>query len=212
MGYILCLLLILALCSGCGQASAELAPPAEEPKLPIEESAQTAPEDTVLLARDAALADGRKLRLEAVGRVLDDYDCGVREVRVYDGETLLQTVCVREVIEEVWDFGGGILAEDFYDYTQCWTPEQTLEVLDLNFDGNTDFGLFGWCPNNTIPYYCWIWDSETEQYRYAFTLQDVETHPDTQEVTAAYNPGSAAPCGSRSITARTGTAHCIWTG
>ena len=42
-----------------------------------------------------------------------------------------------------------LLVEDFYDYTTYWSPEETMEVLDLNFDGNTDFGLFGWSPNNT---------------------------------------------------------------
>lgn len=196
MRYFWSLLWILLLCAGCGQPSPEPEPPAEElGETPAQDAApeETADfgEDSVLLARDAPVADGRSLRLEAVGRVLDDYDCGVREVRVYDGETLLQTVSVREAAEEAWASGDGVLAEDFYDYTQCWKPEQTLEVLDLNFDGSADFGLFGWPANNTIPYYYWIWNPDTEQYQYAFVLQEAEAHPETRELTSEYKSGSA---------------------
>ena len=72
-----------------------------------------------------------------------------------------------------------------------------MEVLDLNFDGNADFGLFGWTANHTIPYYCWMWDPETEQYQYAFTLQGAEAHPETKELTAEYKDG---PAGSRYVT------------
>lgn len=66
-----------------------------------------------------------------------------------------------------------------------------MAVLDLNFDGNTDFGLFGWPANNTIPYYYWIWDEEAGQYHYAFVLQEAEAHPETGELTAEYKSGSA---------------------
>lgn len=66
-----------------------------------------------------------------------------------------------------------------------------MEVMDLNFDGNMDFGLFGWLANNTIPYYYWTWDPEAEQYRYAFTLQGAEARPETEELTAEYKDGSA---------------------
>ena len=151
-------------------------------------------EDHVLLALDAPLADGRTLRLEAVGKRLDEYSAGVREVRVYDGDALIQTILSREVIEAEWDEG---MPEAFYHYTECWSPEESMEVLDLNFDGSADFGLFGWICNNTIPYYYWIWDPETEQYQYAFTLQGAEVRPEAQEATAEYKSGSA---GSQWIT------------
>ena len=197
------LLLILLLCVGCGQALPESgtpaeappeepvqAAPAEEPEKEPSEEAET-PEDGVLLTLEAPLADGRTLTLEAVGKVEDEYTAGVREVRVYDGDALLQTASVREAIEKAWDFGDGILAEDFYNYTKCWKPEGSMEVLDLNFDGNTDFGLFGWPANNTIPYYCWLWDSDTDQYQYAFVLQEPKVHPETGELTGEYKSGTA---------------------
>ncbi|MDE7247613.1 MAG: hypothetical protein K2N43_06970, partial [Lachnospiraceae bacterium] len=56
-----------------------------------------------------------------------------------------------------------------------------------NFDGNMDFGLFGWPPNNTIPYHYWQWDGE--QYQYACTLQGAEVHPETGEVSSTYKGG-----------------------
>lgn len=61
-----------------------------------------------------------------------------------------------------------------------------MEVLDLNFDGNTDFGLFGWPANNTIPYYYWMWDPEAEQYQYAFVLQGVSVDSDKRELKASF--------------------------
>lgn len=154
-------------------------------------------EDHVLLTLEAPLAGGRTLTLEAFGRVLGEYECGVREVRVYDGEILLQTVPAMESIAAFWGEGGLLPGEELSEYTSCWKPGDCMEALDLNFDGNTDFGLFGWAPNNTIPYYYWIWDAEQERYRYAFTLQGVEVHPEEGEISSGYKSGQA---GSQWIT------------
>lgn len=189
----LILLLALLILSACAAPAAEPeaeapAPPSQEASGPEEESPEGPKEDDVLLTLDAPLAGGRTLTLEAVGRVEDEDTCGVREIRVYDGEELLQTIPAREAIEAEWGEG---MAEDFYDYTQCWSVKDSMTVLDLNFDGNTDFGLFGWPCNNTIPYYYWIWDAEAKQYRYAFTLQGAEAHPETKELTSEYKDGPA---------------------
>ena len=169
-------------------APAEASP---EEEVPVEEVPS---EDHVLLTLDAPLADGRTLRLEAVGKRLDEYSVGVREVRVYDGDALIQTILSREVIQAEWDEG---MTEAFYNYTECWSPEESMEVLDLNLDGSADFGLFGWICNNTIPYYYWIWDAETEQYQYAFTLQGAEARPEAGELTGGYKDG---PAGSGYVT------------
>lgn len=186
------LTLILCLLSSC-------AAPAETPEDPPENpeasaSGEDVPtetdetEDHVLLTLEAPLADGRTLTLEAFGRQTDEYHYGVREVRVYDGENLLQTVLAYEAIEMVW----GSAADDLIgEYTSCWSAEESLETLDLNFDGNMDFGLFGWSPNNTIPYYYWTWDTEAEEYCYACTLQGVVANPETGEVVSEYKSGSA---------------------
>ncbi len=203
MRHLLILTLALLLLSACAaptapaQAETEDALPVQEAPTaaaPEEKSSDVPSEDQVLLTLDAPLAGGRTLTLEAVGKKVDEYSVGVRQVRVYDGEELLQTIPAREAIEAEWGEG---MAEEFYDYTECWVPEETMEALDLNFDGNTDFGLFGWPCNNTIPYYYWIWDAEAEQYRYAFTLQGAEVHPKTGELTAEYKDG---PAGSLWVT------------
>lgn len=188
MKKIILLLLALLLCTACSQTPAI---PEEPPLESASDAAEQAPafpetEDHILLTLEAPLADGRTLMLETFGRQIDEYNWGVREVRVYDGQDLLQTVFAREAIALEWDYGS-VLAEDFYDYTTCWRPEETMKVLDLNFDGNTDFGLFGWSPNNAIPYYYWQWNGE--QYQFACTLQDVEVHPETGEVSSWYKVG-----------------------
>lgn len=188
-------LLALLMLSACAAPAGENAPvpplqeiPAPPEPPPEEDSPAGGTEDHVLLTLDAPLADGRTLTLEAVGKQVDEYQTGVREVRVYNGNELIQTVRTREAIESFWgDSDGGIVSE----YTTCWTPEGSMTALDLNFDGNTDFGLFGWPANNTIPYYYWIWDREAEQYRYAFVLQEAEANPETMELTAEYKSGSA---------------------
>lgn len=184
------LLFVVLLCTACSQASTILEEPPLGPVPDVTEQAPAVPEteDHLLLTLEAPLADGRTLTLEAFGKRSGEGNCGVREVRVYDGADLLQTVSAREAIELEWEFGDGVLAEDFYNYTVCWSPEKTMEVLDLNFDGNTDFGLFGWVPNNTIPYYYWQWDGE--RYRFACTIQGAEVHPETGEVSSEYKVGS----------------------
>lgn len=172
----------------------------ERPSAPTVQEAPTAPvpeekspedpsEDHVLLTLEAPLADGRTLTLEAVGKVEDEYTCGVREVRVCDGAELIQTVQARE----------GTASEPVFDsdYTDCWSPENCMDTLDLNFDGNTDFGLFGARCNNTIPYCYWTWDPETRRYRFACILQGAEAHPEAGETTAEYKSGDA---GSQWIT------------
>ncbi|MDE6590257.1 MAG: hypothetical protein K2K53_07975 [Oscillospiraceae bacterium] len=132
----LLLLLIALLCTACGQTPAISEEPTPEPTPDATEqaavTATTAPEteDHVLLTRNAPLADGRVLTLEAVGKALDEYYYGVREVQVYDGDTLLQTISVRSSIEAEW--GDGMVA-DFYDYTSCPSPGVSMEVHELNF-------------------------------------------------------------------------------
>lgn len=189
------LLLLLFFLSACA------APAEADPETPPQElSADDTPEETedhVLLTLEAPLADGRTLTLEAFGRVLDEYDCGVREVRVYDGEDLLQTVSAREGNMAFWGDGDLLPSETVSEYTSAVKPEGCMEAVDLNFDGNTDFGLFAFLPNNMPPYYYWIWDAELQQYHYAFTLQGVEAHPEEGEISSEYKSGQA---GSQWIT------------
>lgn len=190
-------LFLLLLLSACAAPAEPPEEPEETP--PVQEESPGEPrevpgdgaEDRVLLTLDAPLADGRTLTLEAVGKVEDEYTCGVREVRVYDGDALIQTVPAWEANMAFWGDSDLLPGESVSEYTSCWKPEGSMTALDLNFDGNTDLGLFGWPANNTIPYYYWLWDEETEQYRYAFVLQEAVAHPETGELTSEYKSGSA---------------------
>ncbi len=192
------------LCAGCGENVSEgaetpeaLVPPELSEKDGPAESEEVKEDsirlgEEVLLTLEAPLADGRTLTLEAVGKHGEGQEmdsCGVRVVRVLDGETLLQTVPARDAIMEEW--GEGML-DDFYDYTSCWSLDGTMTTLDLNFDGNTDFGLFGWSANNMIPYYYWTWNAEEERYQFTCTLQGVTLYPDDKTITAEYKDGWAA--------------------
>lgn len=184
-------LLLLLFCAGCG------APARTEPDTPPDTAVPDAPagpetEDHVLLTLEAAVDGGRVLRLDAVGKKRPDMDqWGVREIRVYDGDTLIQTLLTQEGID-----AGGVDGAVDTGYTDCWSPDQVMVVEDMNFDGSGDIGLFGWACNNTIPYYYWLWDAGAGQYRYAFTLQGAEAHPETGEVSASSkNYGGDGPEG-----------------
>lgn len=173
-------------------------------------------EDHVLLTVEAPLADGRTFTLEVVGKRVDEVfeKYGVYEVRVYDGDMLIQTVFTAEgnvenerdnfsdlsrrdhyseeyfeYLEQFLSDIGEELSADEIDnlpedmkYTECWSIEDTVKVLDLNFDGNADFGLFGWIPNGEIPYYYWAWDVEEERYCYIGTMQGVVLYPEEGEL------------------------------
>lgn len=105
-------------------------------------------EDHVLLTVEAPLADGRIFTLEAVGKKRSKYHYGVSEVRVCDGDMLIQAVFVAEGIvaherdlfseeyierilpgisEELSVDEINTLSEDMR-YTECWSIEDTVEV------------------------------------------------------------------------------------
>lgn len=192
MRRVITLLLTFLLLSACAAPAEESPETPEVPETPVQTVPEEAypeigeTEDRVLLTLEAPLADGRTLTLEAVGKVEDEYSTRVREVRVYDGDRLVQTVQAREGNMAFWGGGGLLPGESVSEYTHCWVPEGCAEAVDLNFDGNTDFGLFAFPVNNIIPYYYWIWDPETEQYRYAFTLQGAEAYPDERELRTSF--------------------------
>ena len=195
MKQIISLLLLLLSLAACAAPVGETVQTADTPPVLEEETEPPAetdePEDHVLLTLEAPLADGRTLTLEAFGKVEDEYTTGVREVRVYDRDTLIQTVQAREGNMAFWGDSDLLPGESVSEYTSCWKPEGCMEAVDLNFDGNTDLGLFAFRANNTIPYFYWIWNTETGRYQYAFTLQGAEAHPETGELTSEYKSGSA---------------------
>lgn len=166
--------------------------PPEETETPEPEPLET--EDHLLFTLEAAVDSGRTLTLEVFGKKRppedgwDPNQWGVREVQVWDGDTLLQTILAQEAID-----ADGVDGID-RGYTDCWSLEEAASVHDMNFDGWDDLDLFGWICNNTIPHYYWLWDSEAGQYRYAFCLQGAQADFETQEIIVEYR--SYEPYGS----------------
>jgi len=155
--------------------------PAQNTDAPPEDAPET--EDHVLLTLNTEVNGGRVLTLEAIGKKRADMDqWGVREVRVYDGDTLIQTILAQEAID-----AGGMSGTVDDGYTDCWCVEEAAAVRDMNFDGYGDLDLFGWLCNNTIPHYYWLWDPAAEQYRYAFTLQGAEEDAEKEEIVSQYH-------------------------
>lgn len=190
------------LLSGCGATSApqgetpspenqetapETPPPSQSPVLePGEDTGAEETEDHVLSTLEATVDGGRMLTLCAVGKKSADTDqWGVREVQVYEGTQLLQTISVQEAIDT-----DGVDGIDT-GYTQCWSAEDAMAVEDLNFDGNDDLDLFGWIPANAVPHYYWLWDSDLEAYRYALCLQGVSLDVQAREVVSEYRDTSS---------------------
>lgn len=171
------LLLLLWTLSGCGaDGSAQKQVESSAPDALVSSSEK---EDHILSTLSATVDEGRTLTLQAIGKQRTDLDeWGVREVRVYDGESLLQTLSVQDAIE-----AGGIDGIEA-GYTSCWSVEEAMTIHDMNFDGYDDLDLFGWSPNNTIPHYYWLWDQETQRYQFAFILQGAEADPESQEIRA----------------------------
>lgn len=139
--------------------------------------------DAVLLTKSAAVG-GKELTLRGVGHRLNDYLWGIRAIEVYDGETLLQTI---EMTEAADDPDGGL-----EEYTECPEPQLLLRAVDANFDGYDDIEVFGWMPNNTVPYFYWLWDAGAKQYAYRFRLQGPTIDPETETLSAEYRESAAA--------------------
>jgi len=109
---------------------------------------------------------GKECTLEAIGKKRTDMDLwGVRELLIYAGGDLLQTISVQEAI-----LADGVDGID-KGYTECPDAESTVTLRDVNFDGYLDIEVWGWCPNNSIPYYYWCWNPDRQQFEYAFCLQ-----------------------------------------
>ncbi len=122
--------------------------------------------DGILNTLEMSVGEGRMLTLQVIGKRQTDSDrFGVRQIDVYDGEKIIQQIWMKEAIDT--DGVDGI--EE--GYTECWNVKRAVYLRDVNFDGYLDLEVYGWTPNNSIPYYYWCWNPERQQFEYAFTLQ-----------------------------------------
>ena len=200
----LCALLVLLL-SGCGASVTGSPPPGDEATTaaPPEEmdvaaapgTAEAAPvpdasenseseEAVTEYTYEASVVEsGRTLTLRLHGRrdTSDGFErLGVSAIDVLEGNSLLQTVSVGEAFRQqgLEEWVGQ------YPWTNCWTEDGSLTTDDLNFDGYPDLRLMADVGVVNISYLCWLWDPDTEQFRYAFELvgYDVQADADTQQL------------------------------
>ncbi|HHV72496.1 MAG TPA: hypothetical protein GXX38_07805 [Clostridia bacterium] len=138
--------------------------------------------DEVLKILKMPVEDGRVLTLSVVGKKADgDIELyGVREVYVYEGENLLQSILIQEAINR--DGVSGI--EE--GYSGCPSAEESAALKDVNFDGYMDLEVCAWTPNNSIPYYYWCWDNENQQFEYSFCLQLTGVDEGNKRLIASY--------------------------
>ena len=179
MKRIFLMILLTMVLSGCG-GQEEAPTVAETKQMEIPTEAVTS-EDTELNTLEAVLDNGAVLTLSVRGKQAEGSRYwGVREIGVYRGETLIQTISMAEAIAE--DGVDGIDA----GYTESVSLEDAAKLRDVDFDGNPDVEVCGWCPNNAIPYYYWLWNPETEQFQYGFSLQLREVDGENRQLIAWY--------------------------
>lgn len=177
---ILLLLLSMLLC-GCDEQADVPEEAVTETSPPVETTLAETDGDVELKTLEAVLTDGETLRLSVMGKQdTDTGKYGVREISVYRGGQQIQTLEMMTAIEK--DGISGIAL----GYTESFALEDTVKLKDVDFDGNPDLEVCGWCPNNAIPYYYWIWDPDTEQFQYAFLLQLREVNAEKRQLIAWY--------------------------
>lgn len=124
------------------------------------------------------------------------YRYGVRKIEVFEGDKLLQTILTEEAVTAEWGDSSHRQFFGWYDdycYTDSWTEDGGLDMRDMNFDGAGDIGLMGWITTGAnIPYYYWLWDAETEEFRYAFCLANPELDQETEQIVCWTRDGAAA--------------------
>jgi len=118
--------------------------------------------DQVLKTLAMPLDDGKVLKLFVIGKRREDIEMyGVREVRVYEGNSLLQSIIIQEAID-----AHGVDGID-EGYSGCVSAQESAALRDVNFDGYMDLEVCGWVPNNSIPYYYWCWNDDSGLFEYS---------------------------------------------
>lgn len=178
------LLSLTLLCAGCGAvssaaassgmsgAAASEAPPASS----VVPEASSAPGDSGLVdsytLNTPFTAGDRALTVRLHGSIdhcIGYERCGVYKMEILEGETVLQTLLIKDAIDAAYaamgmdNFGN----EDRTDY---FTVESGLSLEDLDFDGYPDLRLIWQLGTVNADYLCYLWDPDAARFRYAFEL------------------------------------------
>lgn len=110
--------------------------------------------------------DGQPYIVDIIGKQSETSDYyGVKEIHVYQGSMQNQLILMRDIIPIDGEDGIGP------GYTQCVSEDASANLKDVNFDGYLDLEVCAWVPNNSIPYYYFCWNNETQKFDYSFCLQ-----------------------------------------
>lgn len=122
----------------------------------------------------------QRLNIVAVGKIDETITdrCGVREILIYEENKQIQAIQVKDGDDTIWGIEEG--------YIECPTKEDAMRLQDINFDGYLDLLVWGWTPNNSIPYLCWCWNPSIKQYEYVFTLQLTNVDYEKQQLVSWY--------------------------
>ena len=199
-----CLTALALLCAGCGGHTADstansagstsstpahsagsswAASSGSETEPVPDNSANEMPGITEYTLDRSITADGRVLSLRLHGRIdsTDGFErIGISAIDVLEGDSLLQTVSIGEAFDRLYRELG---FEDWvgqYQWTDCWSEDGSLTTDDLNFDGYPDLRLMAGAGVVNISYLCWLWDSDAEQFRYAFELVGYDVQVDAE--------------------------------
>ncbi|MDY3282824.1 M15 family metallopeptidase [Dysosmobacter sp.] len=206
------LLSLTLLCAGCGapapSGGSPSAPPAESSGPAPESSGEAAvpgqtpetdhlPETDPLPEADSDPAEsytldkafttgGRELTARLHGTI-DRTDgcerCGVYKIEVLEGETVLQTLLVKDAIDAACAAAGTENYGD-EDRTNYFTIDSGLALEDLNFDGCPDLRLIQALGTVNASWLCWLWEPENSRFSYAFELVGFEltADPETRQI------------------------------
>ena len=129
----------------------------------------------------------KQLTLKLHGKKLpgDNQTYGIREIEVFDGDSLIQNIMIKDAIIAEWQqdvFGG---------YTETYSENGELIRADMNFDGSEDIGLMGWVTAGAnIPYYYWLWNADQQRFDYAFCLSNAEADAQTRQIISGTRNGA----------------------
>lgn len=162
---------------------------AEQPELELETDSSLNPSedssensDEVLKIMEMPFEEGKVLTISVIGKKRDDEieNYGVREICVYEEKNLLQSILIQEAINI-----DGVNGID-EGYSEYLSVEESAALKDINFDGYLDLEVCAWLPNNSIPYYYWCWNNDTQRFEYSFCLQLSEIDEERKQLITWY--------------------------
>lgn len=88
---------------------------------------------------------------------------GIYQMDIYDKEKLIQVIVLKDDLK-IEKFAGN---ESIY-------KDSGFTRKDINFDDSQDIGLMAWVSAyKNLPYFYWIWNTETQRFEYAYSLSNV---------------------------------------